>query len=114
MPNEPNEPSTESLDLLLSRLIRSKSCIIYHENMLDPEYPDVRCSIYGVPKTNELVVRLTNGKISFAGVVASPVTFPVMSDRLFGMVPADHAVAFALADRLWESHRSELIGEISP
>ena len=68
----------------------------------------MKCSIYGVPKTNELFVRIANGKISFVAVAPSPLEFPVMADRIFGMDVADHAVAFGLADKLWEQHRAEL------
>ena len=98
----------DSADVRLERLLRSKGCIVYHEDLPDPEYPAVRCSIYGAPKTNELFVRLSNGRVSFAAVAPSPLEFPVMADRLFGLDAADHAVAFALADKLWEIHRGAL------
>jgi hypothetical protein len=83
---------------------------VYHNELPDPEYPFVKCSIYGSPKTNELFVRLTNVAVEFVGVAQSPVTSPVMADRIFGLDASDHTVAFPLADRLWEKHRGELIG----
>jgi hypothetical protein len=101
-----NEPPAQRL----RRVIQSNGGIVYHHELPDPEYPFVKCSIYGSPKTNELFVRLTNGPVEFVGVAPSPVTFPVMADRIFGLDALDHAVAFELADRLWEKHRAELIG----
>ncbi len=93
----------------LDRFLRSNACIVYHENLPDPEYAGVKCSIFGVPKTNELFVRISNGKVSFVAVAPSPVEFPVMADRIFGLDAADHAVAFGLADELWAHHQSELL-----
>jgi hypothetical protein len=71
----------------------------------------VKCSIYGAPKTNELFVRISNGKVSFVTVAPSPVEFPVMADRVFGLDAADHSVAFGLADRLWEENREALLAQ---
>jgi hypothetical protein len=105
-----NQPGTsEPVAVQLDRYVRSNACIVYHENLPDPEYPEVKCSIYGVPKTNELFVRIWKGSVSFVAAVPSPLEFPVMADRIFGMDVADHAVAFGLADQLWEQHRSELL-----
>jgi len=94
----------------LQRLLQANSCIVYHNELPDPEYPNVRCSIYGAPKTNELFVQLRNGPVAFVAVASSPVGLPAMADRIFGMDVQDHAVAFELADRLWAKHRDELIG----
>lgn len=77
--------------------------------MPDREYPQITCSIYGVPKTNELFVRLTNRCISFVAATDSPLSFPAMADRVFGIDVADAQVAFGLAEKLWEEHRSELL-----
>jgi hypothetical protein len=107
--SEANEPDTESAAARLERLLRAKACIVYHENLPDREYSDVKCSIYGAPKTNELFVRISNGRIAFVAVTPSPLDFPVMADRLFGLDVLDHAVAFGLADQLWEQHREALI-----
>lgn len=92
----------------LKVLLQAKQCIVYHEDLPDPEYPDVKCSVYGAPRTNELFVRLSNGERAFVEVAPSPVTFPVMADRIFGLDVEDHAVAFGLADQMWERYRAEL------
>lgn len=104
---KPTESSTAALRL--ERLLRSNSCITYHEGLPDREYPRVKCSIYGAPKTNELFVKVFNRKVSFVGVAPSPVASPAMADRIFGIDEADQVVAFALADHLWEEHHYELV-----
>lgn len=104
------KPPDEMPEQRLQRLLQSNGCIVYHNELPDPEYPNVKCSIYGAPKTNELFVRLTNGVKEFVAVAQSPVMFPVMADRIFGLDVLDHAIAFELADRLWETHRTDLAG----
>ncbi len=105
-PPHSNEPPPEAR---LERLLRSNAGIVFHENLPDREHPQVKCSIYGAPKTNELFVRISNGRVSFVAVAPSPVEFPVMADRVFGLDASDHAVAFHLADQLWEKHRAALL-----
>jgi hypothetical protein len=107
--SDPNPPEAESAAARLERLLRAKACIVYHENLPDREYPEVKCSIYGAPKTNELFIRIAKGPLAFVAVTPSPLEFPVMADRLFGLDVADHAVAFGLADQLWEQHREALL-----
>ncbi len=104
-----NEPSQESVEARLERLLRSNACIVYHENLPDCEHPQVKCSIYGAPKSNELFVRISNGRVSFVAVAPSLVKFPVMADRVFGLDAADHTVAFGLADQLWLKHCAALL-----
>lgn len=106
---KPEKPPDETPEQRLQRLLQANGCIVYHNELPDPEFPTVKCSIYGAPKTNELFVRLTNGVVGFVAVAQSPVVFPVMADRIFGLDVLDHAVAFELADLLWEAHRGELI-----
>jgi len=102
-----NEPPGVRLD----RLLRSNGCIVFEDNLPDREFPHVKCSIFGAPKTNELFVQLSNGKVSFVGVAVSELLFPVMADRVFGIDAADHAVAFELADRIWDKNRAALISK---
>jgi hypothetical protein len=111
MPTSPqsNDLLPEAVDARLERLLRAKACIVYHENLPDREHPQVKCSIYGAPKSNELFVRISNGRVSFVAVAPSPVEFPVMGDRVFGLDAADHAAAFGLADQLWLKHCAALL-----
>jgi hypothetical protein len=113
MAKKPESTEPESPARQLERLLQSNGCIVYHNELPDPEYPFVRCSIFGAPKTNELFVRLSNGSATFVAVAPSPVAFPVMADRIFGIDVADEAVAFGLADQLWEQNRAMLIGTAS-
>jgi hypothetical protein len=94
----------------LDHYLKANACIPYEENLKDREHPHITCSIFGVPKTNELFVRITNGTLSFVEVTPSPVAFPVMADRVFGIDVADAHAAFALAEKLWERHRDALLG----
>lgn len=98
----------------LEQYLRAHACIPYEENLPDREFPRIKCSIYGVPKTNELFVRLTNGILSFVAVTPSPLVSPAMADRIFGIDAADAQVAFGLADKLWEDHREELLQNPKP
>lgn len=110
--SNPPDPS-ESPTVRLERLLRENGCIIYHEDIPDREYPQVKCSIYGAPKSNELFVRLTSGTFSVVAVALSPLAYPVMADRVFGLDVADHAVAFGLADQLWDQHRAQLLAKLN-
>jgi hypothetical protein len=108
-PNGEPSPATR-----LEHYLRAHACIPYEENMPEREYPHITCSIYGVPKTNELFVRLTNGCVSFVAVTLSTLFAPAMADRVFGMDVADAQVAFGLAEKLWEKHREELLRNSRP
>lgn len=93
----------------LAGLLLAKQTIPYHENIPDPEFPSVLCSVYGAPGTNELFVKLTNGTVTFVEVIDSPLLSPPMADRIFGMDELDNAVAFNLADQMWEKNKVALI-----
>jgi hypothetical protein len=108
--NEPPDAAVPAA-VRLDRLIQAKSCLVYHEDIPDREYPQIRCSIYGAPKTNELFVKLTNGPVTFVETAESGVLFPPMADRIFGMDVVDHQIAFELAERMWETHRGVLLGK---
>lgn len=108
-PNCPNSAAAR-----LEHYLRAKACIPYEVNMPDREYPAITCSIYGVPKTNELFVRLTNGRVCFVAATQSPLLAPAMADRIFGLDVADAQVALSLAETLWEKHREELVAGPRP
>lgn len=93
----------------LAELLRLRQTIPYHENIADKEYPNVTCSVYGAPETNELFVKLTNGTVTFVDVEKSDLLHPPMADRIFGMDVADHHTAFSLATRMWEKRRDALV-----
>jgi hypothetical protein len=93
----------------LASLLKTKDYIPFHVDLPDKEHPQVKCSIYGATKSNELFVRLSNGIITFAEATPSPLLGPSMVDRIFGMDVADADAAFSLAERMWQKHRIELL-----
>jgi hypothetical protein len=93
----------------LAELLRTKGVIPYHVDMPDKEFPYVKGSIYGAPKTNELFVKLTNGKVTFVEAIESGLLHPAMADRIFGMDVMDWNDAIALAERMWEKHKKDLV-----
>ena len=92
----------------LTKMIEGKKVIPFHLEMPDKEYPDIKCSIYGAIQTNELFVRLVGNGREFVEAVDSPLLFPCMVGRIFGMDVQDHSCAFALADKMWGKYQVEL------
>jgi len=103
------QPSPNVVAERLVQLLLARRTIPYHENIPDPEYRSVTCSIYGAPETNELFVKLTNGTVTFVEAIESPLLAPPMADRIFGIDVLDNAVASNLADQMWEKHKDALI-----
>ncbi len=93
----------------LAALLQTTDFIPFLRDVPDNEHPQVRCSIYGAIKTNELFVELTNGRVSFVAIVPSPLLHPPMADRLFGMDADDADEAFAAAEQLWKQHKDALL-----
>jgi hypothetical protein len=107
--NSGADPSPASAEAQLAKLLQTNGYIVYHDRIPDREFPHVKCSIFGALKTNELFVRVENGKLAYVAVAPSPLDFPVMADRVFGLDVLDEKVAFGLADQLWEQHKADLI-----
>jgi hypothetical protein len=95
----------------LRRHLRGRDCIPYYEDQPDTEFPRVKYSVYGVPKTNELFVQVSNGTLTFVDVVKSALIWPAMGDRVFGIDVDDDRLAKRLADQMWEKHRSTLVAQ---
>jgi len=93
----------------LAALLETTKFIPFEIDIADKEYAYIKLSIYGAIETNELFVKLTNGKAVFVDVVESPLDYPRMGDRIFGMDASDAQVSFALATRLWEANKNTLI-----
>ena len=94
----------ETSDQVLSRLAQAKAdmkAICFGEGMRDKEQPEVMWSQYGLIDTNEIVVIARYCALEFAIVGPSPLIYPAMADRIFGMDLADMDFALSLADRLW-------------
>ena len=93
----------------LAKLIAENQVIVFEAGFPDEEFPYVICSMWGAMPSNEIFVRLTNGVVSFVESVPSPLIFPTMADRVFGMDVVDSQVAVELADRMWAAHKRQLI-----
>jgi hypothetical protein len=94
----------------LERLLESnRDIIVFHADLPDKEYPHVKCSIFGATKTNELFVKLTNGKVTYVEAFKSGLACPAMADRVFGMDVQDSNDAFARAEQMWAKHKTELM-----
>ena len=94
----------------LEQLIRNgKGLLPFFENVPDKEFPKVNCSVYGATETNELFVKLANGTVTFVEAIPSGLVCPAMADRIFGMDAADEHEAFALAEKMWERHKTDLL-----
>jgi hypothetical protein len=106
MPPSSPQPDAARLDALLAS---NEHIIPYMENVADREFPFVTLSVYGATETNELFLSLTNGRIRFVEVIESPVFFPVMADRIFGIDVLDSHAALSHADQMWEKHKAELL-----
>lgn len=105
-----SDKSTLNAATRLNRLLQSKKNFIpYHEDLPDKEYPQVKVSVYGATKTNEIFVKITNSKVTFVEVFESNLLHPAMEDRIFGMDVMDWNDAFARADKMWEKHKAELL-----
>ncbi len=106
--DSPPRPSDDAAARLAATL-KSGRYVPFDVDLPDKEFAYVRLSIYGSIETNELFVKLTNGKSTFVGAVESPLISPGMADRIFGMDVLDAEAAFALANRMWEDHRDVLV-----
>ena len=109
-PSNTDSQSPTDAAARLAEIIATKKFIPFHVDLPDKEYVHIKGSIYGAIETNELFVKLTNGKTTFVESVESPLLAPAMADRIFGMDVSDSNVAFALANEMWEKHKDALIG----
>jgi hypothetical protein len=108
----PKSPRTSSITpaARLARLRRANAgCLLLHEGSFSKRHPQVRISIYGATRTSELFVEISNGEKTFTDVVPSPLVWPPMADRVFGIDIADAITAFDRIERLWKRHKAELV-----
>jgi hypothetical protein len=77
--------------------------ILFGEDLQDKEHAEVTWTQYGLMDSNEVVVVARYRGRSFAIAGPSPLLYPVMADRVFGMDVADEQYAFELSDRLWSN-----------
>jgi hypothetical protein len=101
--------SARTAALRLAEAIARGEVIAYLEDSGDKEYPDLRWSIYGLPRTGEIAVRVSIGDLTLAIAEASPLQLPAMEDRIFGIDVVDQQLANELSETLWTSHADVLI-----
>lgn len=93
----------------LTKLSAANQLIPFRVDVPDREYPYVVWSIWGAIPTNELFIRVSNGRRTFVESVKSGLVYPPMSDRIFGMDVSDERTADELGMRMWENYKSDLI-----
>lgn len=70
----------------------------------DNEYPGICWTVFGSIDTNEVIVRASVADRSFYHSSPSPLVFPTMADRRFGIDVADQQLASHLSTELWQQH----------
>lgn len=89
--------------------IASEDCIPFIVDSADHEYRYITLSVYGAARTSELFIRLTNGEASFVEAIPSPLIYPFMADRIFGMDTMDQEAAITHALAMREKHKGALV-----
>lgn len=74
----------------------------------DKDFPEIRWTIFGAPTTNEIIVRAQVQGQSFYMAGASPLAYPLMEDRIFGIDVSDDHLARALSNQMWEQYGEEM------
>ena len=92
----------------LKALIAEKTTLHFF-SAEDKEHQNIEWSVYGVPATNEIVVSVTNSISTFFISGDSPLLFPAMADRRFGIDIADSSLAGELSHLLWRQVGSTLL-----
>ena len=85
----------------LAALITRQGTICFCRGYPDTVIPTVRWSVFGIPITNEVVVKADNGRVSYYHSEVSPLLYPPMADRIFGIDVCDDALAKKLGCELW-------------
>lgn len=94
-------------DERLAKLIEANSTMKFFDSD-DREYPGIQWTVYGLPETNEVVVRVAAAGRAFYKTAPSRLTYPAMIDRRFGIDVMDSQLAGELSNELWEEHGREL------
>lgn len=92
--------------------IQDVDTIKFHLDVADKDYPEIKWSIYGVPKTNEIVVKVEANDLAFYIAGESNLYSPHMSNRIFGLDVADQELADDLSNQLWDSKKTDLLATL--
>lgn len=85
----------------MSELINSQKYILYFESS-DKENKNLKWKCYGDYERNTLILELSDGRKKFYGEVESPVKYPAMVDRRFGIDVSDQTVVDQLSNDMWD------------
>jgi len=91
----------------LARLVEADSAMKFFDTD-DREHPRIQWAVYGLPETNEVVVRASAAGKEFYKAAPSRLTYPAMIDRRFGIDVMDNQLAEELSNALWAEHGEEL------
>jgi hypothetical protein len=93
------------------KLMRSKAFYIYSENEEDNVCKGWYWNLYGAYETNFLwmTVEDSESKNVYVGFVESPLVYPPMIERKFGMDVADVTICGALSNVIGDVYAEELI-----
>ncbi len=87
----------------------AQQLIPYMEDVEDAEDLQVRWSIYGNPKTNEVLVRLAGEKATLIGAKPTEVLYPAMADRIFGIDIADEHLAESMSLEMYAKYKQDSV-----
>lgn len=75
----------------------------------DKEFSRLQWTVFGAIETNEIIVRASVSGTHFYHSEPSPLLFPLMIDRRFGIDVMDDALAQRLSNELWQSQGETMV-----
>lgn len=96
----------------IKRSINEPDSIKFHIDVPDKDYPEIKWSIYGLPKTNEIAVMVKAKNLVFYIAAQSNLYSPHMSNRIFGLEVVDQDLADDLSNKLWDSKKTDLLATL--
>lgn len=102
-------PSSESVVQRVLQARESNQAITYCDESPDNEYPEIKWQFFGLIQTNEIATVARCGQFVVAACCKSPLLFPPMADRIFGVDVSDMQAALELGNEIWKHHREELL-----
>lgn len=92
----------------LQEILESKKILEFF-SAADKEHGDIQWTVCGAIETNEVIVRATINGRHFYRAAPSPLVFPPMADRIFGIDVMDDRLAQHLSGELWQSEGETML-----
>lgn len=92
----------------LHAIIESKQVLEFF-SAADKKHGDIQWTVFGAIDTNEVIVRATVNGRHFYRAAPSPLVFPPMADRIFGIDVMDDRLAQHLSGELWQSEGQSML-----